>query len=563
MNEFSTFFAFHSKLRFSGVKFEPDLRTRILIFIMIGFLGQAELMAQDGKPIEILSADVLEFNQKLGNVQRCKGNVRFKQGTVLMNCDSAWFYEDKNQVEAFGNIYIRQLDTFDLRGNYLIYNGDNRTAVVEKDVRLSDGEMVLNTQILNYDVNNKIGYYTVGGDIRNGSDQLTSRVGRFYSRSKTFFFKDSVVLTNPEYNMVCDTLHYNTVTKKATFFGPTTITSEENTIRCNYGWYNTESNLSQFSNRVSITGKENQLTADSMWYNRNSGVGKAKGNIELVDSVEDIVIRGQKGYYNRKTKKTLVTDRAVAIKKQEDGSFFLKADTLLDQHDSSNQKRWLTAYPNAVVFQKDMQARADSLEYRFSDSTIGLYSNPFVWTDSTQITGDTIFIYRKNNELDRMFVYQNALVIERDKKGFYNQVKGRELTAYFREKGLYKIRVNGNGESVYYAQEDTGKYVGVNDVKCGKMEIRMDTNNKVKTVVYFDQPEAVFYPLADLPKNRERLQGFNWLQQPRPRQSEFELITKAIQPEIEFKEGGEEAPTMEAPKQGPGFRKRKKDSGSR
>jgi lipopolysaccharide export system protein LptA len=522
--------------------------------LVLTVLVRTNLTAQDGKPIEILSADVLEFDQKLGNVQRCKGNVRFKQGTVLMDCDSAWFYEDKNQVEAFGDIYIRQLDTFDLRGNYLKYNGDNRTAVVEKDVRLSDGEMVLNTQVLNYDVNNKIGYYTVGGDIRNGSDRLTSRVGRFYSRSKTFFFKDSVVLTNPEYVMVCDTLQYNTVTKKATFLGPTTITSEENTIRCNYGWYNTETNLSQFSNRVSITGKENQLTADSMWYNRNTGEGRAKGDIELIDSVEDIVIRGQKGYYNRKTKKTLVTDRALAIKKQEDGSFFLRADTLLDQHDSGNVKRWLTAYPNAVVFQKDMQARADSLEYRFSDSIIGLYENPFVWTDSSQISGDTIFIYRKNNELDRMFVDQNALVIERDKNGFYNQVKGRELTAYFRDRRLNKIRVNGNGESVYYAQEDTGKYVGVNDVKCGKMEIRMDTNNKVKNVVYFDQPDAVFYPLNELPKNREKLQGFNWLERPRPRRSEFDFeekpVIKAPAEQIE------ELPTMEAPRQGRPFKKR-------
>jgi len=41
---------------------------------------------------------------------------------MFMDCDSAYFYEEINKVEAFGNIYIRQKDTVDLWGGYLEYD---------------------------------------------------------------------------------------------------------------------------------------------------------------------------------------------------------------------------------------------------------------------------------------------------------------------------------------------------------------------------------------------------------------------------------------------------------
>ena len=173
--------------------------------------------------IEILSADELTYDQKIGDYQLCKGNVQFKQGSMFMDCDSARFYDKVNKIEAFGDIYIRQQDTLDLHGEYLEYNGDSRLAYISKDVVLSDGKMILTTQQLNYDMVNKIGYYSSGGHIDNGDDQLYSIRGTYFSRSKDLYFRDSVRLNNPDYTMASDTLEYNTISKTATFLGPTYI----------------------------------------------------------------------------------------------------------------------------------------------------------------------------------------------------------------------------------------------------------------------------------------------------------------------------------------------------
>ena len=231
----------------------------------IAALAQTQVSSGQTK-IEILSTDELVYNQERGRYQICRGSVRFKQDEMLMDCDSAYFYEEVNRIEAFGKIYIRQKDTLDLWGGYLEYDGETRLAKVSKDVKLSDGKMVLTTQQLNYDMVDKVGYYTTGGTTVNGEDTLYSQRGTYFSRSKELFFKDSVKLSNPEYTMDSDTLKYNTVSKLATFLGPTYIRSEENTIYCQYGWYNTGTNISQFSQGASIQGESNKLIADSMMY---------------------------------------------------------------------------------------------------------------------------------------------------------------------------------------------------------------------------------------------------------------------------------------------------------
>jgi lipopolysaccharide export system protein LptA len=437
-----------------------------------------------------------------------------------MDCDSARFYEDINKIEAFSNIYIRQKDTLNLWGDYLEYDGDIRFAKVSRNVRLTDGKMKLTTQEINYDLVDKIGYYTVGGNIINGEDKLYSEKGTYYSRTKEFFFKDSVKLTNPEYTMTSDTLKYNTVSKIASFFGPTYINSEENTIFCNYGWYNTDKEISQFSKGAYIEGKQNKLLADSMMYYRNTGLGEAFGNLVLTDTIEEITITGQYGNYKRFEKTTLITGNPQAIKMMDGDSLFLKADTLIDLADSTQDRR-LLAFWSVRLFKSDLQAVADSLVYNFSDSIIGFYYDPVLWTDSSQITGDTLLVFRNTDGIEKIKAFNNGFIVDKDPNGFFNQISGKTLDAYFIEGKIDKVEVDGSGQSVYYALEDSTQYSGVNDVVCGKMVIYIDSTNQVQTITFLDHPKATFYPLERFPTSKSRLPGFDWKASIRPKVGDF------------------------------------------
>ena len=487
----------------------------------IAALAQTQVSSGQTK-IEILSTDELVYNQERGRYQICRGSVRFKQDEMLMDCDSAYFYEEVNRIEAFGKIYIRQKDTLDLWGGYLEYDGETRLAKVSKDVKLSDGKMVLTTQQLNYDMVDKVGYYTTGGTTVNGEDTLYSQRGTYYSRSKELFFKDSVKLSNPEYTMDSDTLKYNTVSKLATFLGPTYIRSEENTIYCQYGWYNTGTNISQFSQGAYIQGESNKLIADSMMYYRNTGLGEAFGNLKMIDTVEQITILGQYGKYERLSKLTLITGEPMAIKNIDGDSFYLKADTFLDIADTTNnQKRVLNAYRKVRAYKSDLQAVADSMVYNFTDSTISFYTDPILWTDSNQITGDTIVVFRNQDGLEHLEAYKNGFVIEKDPNGLFNQIKGKRIDAYFTKGRINRVEVDGNGQSVYYAREDSTQYSGVNDVLCGRMVIHIDTTNRISTIVFKNKPKATFYPLDKFLGDKSRLPGFKWKDKMRPKKFSF------------------------------------------
>ncbi len=470
-------------------------------------------------PIEILSAQELIYNQTQGDYQLCKGNVKFKQGTVFMDCDSAKFYDKENKIEAFGSIRILQRDTLDLRGEFLTYDGDNRLATISKNVTLSDGKMILSTESLLYNLIDKKGNYSSGGHIVNGDDNLYSRRGTYLSRTKDLFFRDTVRLINPDYTMESDTLQYNILSKTATFLGPTYIFSDENTIFCNYGWYNTQTETSQFSQGAYIESNNSRLDADSMVYFRISGLGEAFGDIQFEDSVEKISIFGQYASYQRLSNKTLISGEPMAIKKMSGDTLFLKADTFIDYIDSM-QHRLLSAFSNVRLYKSDIQSYSDSLCYNFSDSSIGFYEKPILWSGNNQLTGDTIFIFTNDSVVEFMDIRGSAFTIEEDINGLYNQVSGRHMKVYFKAGELKTIDVQGNAQSIYFALEDSTQYTGVNDVYCGDMRISMNKKN-VRTIKFMTQPKSIFYPLEKFPKTKYRIPGFKWEIDLKPKKPNF------------------------------------------
>ncbi|MCK7534805.1 MAG: hypothetical protein MZV63_29300 [Marinilabiliales bacterium] len=106
--------------------------------------------AQNGparRRVEILHSDEMQYG-RMNDRSRNKlnGNVSLKHNDLYMTCDSAVYYDDTNQVNAFSNIHIRQGDTIQIWGNYLFYDGDTGKAVITDSVELADKETRLFTQ---------------------------------------------------------------------------------------------------------------------------------------------------------------------------------------------------------------------------------------------------------------------------------------------------------------------------------------------------------------------------------------------------------------------------------
>ena len=83
-------------------------------FAILSFclLGMTVAWSESETMVYLEQAETLIFDEERHpDAQILKGNVRFRHDDALMYCDSAYFYESSNSLDAFGHVRFVQGDT--------------------------------------------------------------------------------------------------------------------------------------------------------------------------------------------------------------------------------------------------------------------------------------------------------------------------------------------------------------------------------------------------------------------------------------------------------------------
>ncbi len=163
-----------------------------------------------------------------------------------------------------------------------------------------------------------------------------------------------------------------------------------------------------------------------------------------------------------------------------------------------------------------MQAVCDSLVYMQDDSVMQLFSKPIMWSGVNQITADTILFYINNSKLDSFNLINNAMIISKEKGLHYNQIKGKDMVGMMDSSSLKDLLVYGNGQSIFYAKEDSAHYIGVNVIDCSEMNFEF-RKGQIHKAIFISSPDATLYPLDELKPQDLRLKGFKWHEALRPK----------------------------------------------
>jgi hypothetical protein len=97
----------------------------------------------------------------------------------------------------------------------------------------------------------------------------------------------------------------------------------------------------------------------------------------------------------------------------------------------------------------------------------------------------------------------------------FNQIKGRNVLAKFRDNELYKINVIGNSQTVYFTREEDRSLIGINTAISSEMLIFLE-KSQLKTITYIGNPDAHLYPENMLPVPDRKLKNFKWEEARRP-----------------------------------------------
>lgn len=505
--------------------------------------------AQQKKQIFIIHADRLN-NEKIDSIEYLSlvGNVAVRQENSLFYCDSAVMNKTSNILEAFGHVHINDEDSVDIYSDYLRYLGKEKKAYLNGNVKLTDGKGTLTTPELNYDMNTKIGIYTKKGKVVDNKTTLTSNEGYYYGETKDVYFKKNVFLKNPDYTITTDTLYYNTYTEVSTFIVPTVITGEKGRqVFTSDGYYDSKNKKAYFAKRSTVKDSTSVLIADEMAIDDSTGYGEAKGNAIYHDTAQHVTIFANHLNSNNKASSVLATQTPVMLIEQDNDSVFIAADTLFSAKLSSLRKyrnipaivdsiakdsslheptdstdRYFEAYYHVRIYSDSMQAVGDSLFYSSEDSAFRLFKNPVVWAQDNQVSGDTIYLYTKNRKPQRMYVFENAIAIQKVANNFYNQVKGRTINGYFKDGDIDYLRAKGNSESIYYAQDDYKKFVGVNQATADIIDMYFSDKNPYR-VIFRSNLVGTMHPIKQVNHNEMRLRGFKWRDDIRPK-SKYDLF---------------------------------------
>lgn len=477
-------------------------------------------------------------------LQTLAGNAAVMQGNTKLTGDSIVLNSLTSVAEVFGHVHINDADTVNTYANYLRYLGKERIAYLKKNVKLTDGRATLLTDDLEYNLATGIATYKNGGKVLNDKTVLTSSDAVYYSDTKDVYFKKYVHLTDPQYDIKADSLLYNTQFKIATFISPTRIvTKEGGVINTRSGTYNLDTREAIFYDRTSYADSTRSLTGGRIAFDENSGILQVEDNGKLVDSVNQVTVIANQILLDKNKNSFLATRKPVMIFYRDNDSTYLAADTLfsgLRKYDTAVSKtvlvsdtakntvkinvgavndsiRYFLGFRNVRIFNDSLQAVCDSLYYSTEDSVFRMFREPVFWNDKTQVTGDTMYLFTKNQKPDRMYVFFNSFVANEVAEGLYNQMSGRTLNGYFIDGNIDYIRLKGSpAESIYYPQDEDSAFVGMNRSSGDVIDINF-VNKELSKVKFVNDVNGTLYPMKKVPEGKNRLTGFHWLDARRPK----------------------------------------------
>lgn len=461
-------------------------------------------------------SETLTFDKsKAEDAQLLKGNVRFRHDDAYMYCDSAYFYNKSNSFDAYGNVRVVQGDTLTVTSETMHYNGDTKVIQARTNVVMNNGQLILKTNMFDFYRDKNYGAYYGGGTIIDPQYTLTSERGYYYSISKKTAFKNDVKLINNSVTIESDTLLFDTQTNIASLVGPSHLYYNNYTVYTENGWSDTkkdEGALYDFSTIKSKNGKS--ITADTILFNREQGWTKAYNKVDMLDSLQKVIMRGDFGYFMQKPDKAYITKRAYAIKwdKGQD-SLYIHADTLYFEQDDTS--KLITGNYNVRFFKDDIQGKCDSIAFCTSDSILKMFVNPVIWSEDNQLSGDKIDIHFENNSPKLIHIQNNAFICSKNKANYYDQLSSKDAKGYISNEQLRQIDMINHARSIYFPEDENGEQL-VNTAESNFMSIYLK-DKKLEKILMKPEPHGVLYPFSKLEESDLYLRGFKWQEEIRPK----------------------------------------------
>jgi lipopolysaccharide export system protein LptA len=569
----------------------------------------------------IVTADSLSAMTRTGErLQELFGNVRVRQDTTRLRSRYGLRYLNRDELLFTGDVVIYERgDT--LRADTVWYNKRTKVGRARKNVRLTDGEVVVRAPKAIYYTEEKRSVFPDSVTLVDSSRVLRAQEGTYWSNDRRAEFSGAVQLTDPDTYLESDSLTYfrdreRSIATGSVFIrrvgaGEEDAATDTSSITYLFGDWADNQEQNRYSRverqallvrvRMDSTGApedtlavrahrlEAQRTdtyhrlvavdsvriwqadlsavADSAVYDRVVEAGApdttathaplpdtrtdAPDTTETYDSpVDSLVARtGPLGpaapdtadapeaaprppsppdttRADTTTTDTTTTDTTAvdtsAVASQADPA---RPDTTRARTDTARAQTQTAPAGRATTAPSDTSAQRRAARWSTpsvqSDDDLPLeetrlFRSPVTWFERTQVWGDSIRVRARNRSLDTVYVRGSAFAAQLDTTvDRVRQLKGRDITAFFRRDSLRKILARPNGQAIYFSAAQDGTLSGATRASADVVEIRF-AQGDVEQIKFGRGVQGTAYHKKEYIPDPFRLEGFQWTPDRRP-----------------------------------------------
>ena len=218
----------------------------------------------------------------------------------------------------------------------------------------------------------------------------------------------------------------------------------------------------------------------------------------------------------------------VSIAARDSSSFAVRDSSSFAVPRDTTKVGFLLSFGDVRIFRKDMQVRCDSLRYSDLDSIARLYKDPVVWNEGNrQYNSDSLFVLIRGNKMERANLLSNAFIHTEEPGGYFDQIKSTDVIAYFSDStSLRRFDALGGVTALLYLEEN-GVIATANRTESKMMMATFDGEGNVDHVFNFDSPKSDAYPVAQLATADQKLRGFRWTPERRPK-DKFDVTSMVV-----------------------------------
>jgi lipopolysaccharide export system protein LptA len=485
------------------------------------------------------------------------GDIVMKNGKKTLYTNKLKYNSGTKTAEYNENALLEQ-DSSTVVSRKGVYKVANRLIIFKENVLVNGSDFTLVTDSIGFQTETQIATFLSPTRITRDTVNIYAESGWFDLDDKKGDFIQNAQYSSGSSKAMADTIHYDgkndliilssdkktsqyiaekdtviankiNYNKKLEYYqltGSVFYKSPDNEVVGEYVEYNKKTEKFKTLGRGTVSDPPLIITADSLDYDKFLKIGIGNGKVIWQDTAAKTTMyadhmryRGNENFmlaYNDPGSRPHFTTLV------DTNLMHMKADTFksirrLNTLDSlqTDTLDYFIGFNKVRLYKNDMQMVCDSLAYSLKDSVFTLYTKPVMWSDTTQLTGDTMLFYLKNKVMDKLVIRENGTVINSEDLTFYNQIKGRLIEGYFEKGKMKNMKVDGDAEVIYYLKDDKKLYIGVNQSKSSNINFKM-SGNQISDILFYIDVKSKVFPMS---VNHEslKIKGFRLESESRPK----------------------------------------------